>query len=192
MEGFNFNVTHLYVDISTFKESDINRLKSSILGKNDINELVNFIGYGIATFENHKHDRWNIECINKFTRGKINCLIFNVKEDEVYNPYKYTKLIVFQNLTKNIESYGFVWVKDNERSLIRFCLDYIDDEVVKRIMEDLNSWKLHHIYSAYSHKPKLNAVEMKKAYVKYIETYRCKSYKDWEASLKVYNQRYVL
>lgn len=190
MDDFKFEVSHCYIGVSNFKETDINRLKCAILGKPDVNQLVNFEGYGVVEFESNKHDIWNVIFNDKFTRGKINCLVFSVNKDEKYNPYNYSKLIAFQNLTKNNESYGYVWVKDDGHSLIRFCLDHIDDAIIQHMMQDLNSWKLHHIYAAYSHKPKLNAKEMEAEYKKYIETYRCISYEDWKSSLRVFNQRY--
>jgi len=190
MEDFSFDVSHCHLGISTFKETEINRLKLCILGKIDVARIVNFKGYGIINFENSREDKWHVTFNEKFTRGKIHCLVFEVLEDEMNNPYKYNKLIVFHNLTKALDSYGYVWVRDNGTSLLRFCLEHLDDEVVKHMMQDLNGWKLHHIYAAYNHEPKLNGIQMENEYKKYIETYRASSYDEWKAGLKRYNQRY--
>ena len=190
MEEFSFEVLYCHLGISTFKETEINRLKLCILGKIDVARIIKFKGYGIINFENSRGDKWHVTVNEKFTRGKIHCLVFDVIEDEINNPYNYSKLIVFQNLTKSIDSYGYVWVKDNGTSLLRFCLEHLDDEVANHMMQDLNGWKLHHIYAAYNNESKLSGLEMEKEYKKYIETYRAISYKDWQDGLKTYNQRY--
>ena len=96
------------------------------------------------------------------------------------------KIILVGRLTKDPE----LQTTNNGTSLLRFCLEYLDDEVANHMMQDLNGWKLHHIYAAYNNESKLSGIEMEKEYKKYIETYRAISYKDWQDGLKIYNQRY--
>ena len=167
MDKIKFNVNHLYLTTSVFKESLIYKLNSIISNNTTINDLTEFLGYGIITFDDNKHETWDVEVFDKFTRGKINSIVYKVKEDESLNPHKYDYLVVFYNNTKGYESYGYVWVDTNkQKTLLRFCLEFIDSIIPQHIMQDINSWKNYIIYELYN-KPNLTFGEYKKGMNEY-------------------------
>lgn len=179
MDRIEFKVNHFYLDTSIFKESLIYKLNSIIQNNITINDLVEYLGCGVITFDDSKHETWNVEVSEKFTRGKNNAIVYKVRENELLNPHKYNYLVIFYNNIKGYESYGYVWINTNDsKTLLRFCLEFIDSIIPQHIIQDINCWKNYIIYELYND-PDLTYGEYKRRMNEYYLKYKGCTYDEY-------------
>lgn len=189
----NVTAMYNYIDVKPFSKNDIYRIHKPIVNNASINSIYDSFYYGKVTFENSKHDVWNIETVEDFDNN-INCLIIKLKTDNINNPANYKYLVIYQNITNIQNSYGFFWInKDDKMSTMHICLEYLIDELLHTIVRDIKFWPQMKLYNAISGVYSIhNIVELERLYKEYIETYRCSSYENWMKSFKKYNNRYKI
>lgn len=169
-----------YLDVKPFIESDIYTFKSLISNNATLSSLISFNSCGEIEFDSDKHETWIINLVDEFKRKHINAIVFNVDDTNIkYNPQQYKYLILFQNITKALNSYGYIWVKE-DKSLVRFALDYAYEEIIHHLIKDLNFWKVEKLYNAIYQEPKISLKEFNNVYKEYIETYRWNDFEEWE------------
>jgi len=187
-----FTCGQCYIHLTNFKEKDASIIVCMFNNSLEISNLLSFNSYGIINFEDPKHQTWNIKLIDSFNKKSTNAIVFNVKEDEYNNPYNYDKLVIYQNSTKNLENYGYVWIRtfDNHSSIHSY-LEYLKDNVMKEIIKDISTWQNFLIYQMLNSNNKLTKIECDKIYKKYIEEYRWGgTYEEWKNSFKPRNQQF--
>lgn len=98
---FNF----YYIEFTNFKEKELLILRHVINGAR-IGQYLSFDKYANISFSDNdtKHINPCITELNSFTRGKTNCIIFNMK-----NVKDYDKCLVYQTLFKNDGFYGYIF-----------------------------------------------------------------------------------
>lgn len=182
-----------FLDIKKFKINEISVIQKIMLNNIKISDIYDQAFYGTCTFETVKHDLWKINLSNEYS-PKTNVIVIELKKDKILNPKNYAYLVIFQNSTNIIDSYGYFWVKANDdlqESVTRICLDHTHDDLLQNIIRDINSWPTVKLYNAINHIPRqFNHHEIQEIYKEYIETYRDPSYQHWESLLKQYNCLY--
>ena len=187
-----------YLGIKPFKDKDIYILTNMFGNNPTINNVIKQYFLGTINFESDIRDIWNIQTVNEFSRNKINSIIFEIKEDSFYNPLKYKYLIIFQNLTNALNSYGYIWVNESDlenesqNSYTKISIEYIYDNILQSLIQDINTWPTRKLYNAINNIPRQFTVkEMYEIYKEYIETYRALSYDEWINKMNS-NQRYKI
>lgn len=185
-----------YIDIKPFKFNEIYVINSLLKNNVKINSIYTNIYYGNVNFKSNKHDIWDVELFEEYQKTKTNSIILELLEDDFLNPRKYKYLVIFQNLTNLINSFGYAWVtnKDiNKEEYTNVSIDYEYDTLIKCIIRDINTWPTHKLYNAINNIPrKFNAIEINDIYKEYINTYRALAYEDWENELRKYNAKYKI
>lgn len=189
---FTFKSPYGRLNFSYINQGDLHRLKVVLSTNTQTKEILDFDNaYEVSYDQNLKQYVVNTETIPNKKSNTV--AVFNVKESDKYNPYKYAKLIVFISSIKDDINYGYLWIKeDGTTQNIKIELDYDEGAVARSIVRDMNVWTMHDIYDAYMHTPKLPETKIKEAYKKYIEIYRAYKFEDWQNSMRVFNARYVV
>lgn len=192
VDNLNFNCEQYYINLTNFKEKDTQIIRSILLNGSFTSHLLSFNSYGIVSFSDNKHKLWSIKLIDSFNKKSTNAMIFDVKEDELNNPYHFDKLVLYQNSMKNLESFGYIWIRtEDDHTSIHSYLEYEKDNILKQINKDITTWHKHYIFDIYCRPEKATKKEFEELYKKYIEEYRWSgSYEDWQNSFKSNNQQY--
>lgn len=197
-DNLTFTNNQYYINITNFKEKDVNILIRMFWESPFISQLLSFDSYGIVNFPDSQHKVWDIKTSDTFNKKSTNILIFNVKEDEHNNPYKYDKLVIYQNSTKNIESFGYTWIRtEDDHTSTHSYLEYLKDNIIKELNKDITTWHNYYIYKILyftsNKKDKITFEDSEKIYKKYIEEYRwAGTYDEWKNSFKSKNQQYQI
>ena len=188
----NIKPIYNYVDIKPFTEKDVYLINKIVLNNPNLLKIYDKFYYGYTQFGTSKHDNWNISFEEKYNNN-INTIIIKLKQDIIENPQNNKYLIIFQNITKSINSYGYFWVNNNDNmDSMHLSIEYLIDYLLYAVNRDMNIWPKVKLYNAIFGIPrKYNSVELEDIYKEYIETYRCKQYAKWK-NLKQYNNRFNL
>lgn len=185
-----------YIDIKPFKFNEIYVINSLLKNNVKINSIYTNIYYGNVNFKSNKHDIWDIELFEEYQKTKTNSIILELLEDDFLNPRKYKYLVIFQNLTNLINSFGYAWVTNKDidkEEYTNVSIDYEYDTLIKCIIRDINTWPTHKLYNAINNIPrKFNEIEINDIYKEYINIYRALAYEDWENELRKYNAKYKI
>ena len=188
------NIKSLYnfIDIKSFSEKDAYILNKMLLNNPKISEIIDKIYYGDVTFTDNKHSIWEIEFSEKFINH--NAIILKLKQNVKENPENNSYLVIYQNLTKALNSYGYFWLnKDNNMSSMHISIEYLMDDLLYLIIQDINLFPKIKLYNAKFNIPKsYNYVELEKIYKEYIETYRAYHYNEWNILGNNKNERFKL
>ena len=182
---------YYFIDVKPFQYNDTYKIKKLLYNNPLISNICEQLYYGIVTFENNKHDSWNIDFQEMFNIN-TNIIIIKIKENLKFNPQNNKYLVIYQNITKAQNSYGCFWINsENEVKSMHVSIEYTFEDLLQIIIKDINLWSKIKLYNAISgiHK-KFNVIEIDNIYKEYIETYRSKSIEEWESLSKVYNLRY--
>lgn len=186
----NFSIVsnHCCLDISPFNTQQIFDFKSLIFNNVILNDFLSFESLCEISFNDDMHKEWNINLTNEFNKRTINGILFYVNYDPSQNPSQKKYLLIFQNITKNDKSYGYMWIKENMIGQPTFALEYVTDAVIRSIVKDHYSTIKQNLYKVRSKIPTIK--EYEEAYKYYIETYRYISYDKWKELSKKYNCKY--
>lgn len=189
----NIKPLYYFIDVKPFTYNDIYKINSLLINNPTISSIYDSLYYGKVTFENNKHDLWNIE-LNTTHNSNTNCLVIKLKSNEKVNPQNSQYLVIYQNITKAINSYGCFWINsDNKVKIMHVSIDYVIENILQAIIKDINFWPKQKLYNAICDIDKeYNAVTEEQVYKEYIETYRCSTYEKWNSLSKQYNGRYKI
>ena len=154
------NLPICYQNFDYFKLKSI-LILNGLFKDGRINDFMTFDKYGIITSLNKKNDQIEIEEFDKFTRGKINCLVYKLTKNK-YNPDLYDKLIIYyNNVSRDTVWYGYIFYnsKTNE-SLHKYYIEYADDVLSQHIWNTFMMLHKKKIYNFYSER--YNALKNKK------------------------------
>ena len=183
-----------FLDIKKFKLNETNIIQKILLNNIKLLDIYEQIFYGHCTFATPKHNIWKVNLLDEYST-KTNLIVIKLKKDKILNPKNYLYLVIFQNSTNIIDSYGYLWVTGDEQkeAITHICLEHRHDDLLQSIIRDINSWPTVKFYNAINHIPKeFNYKEIQEIYKEYIETYRDPSYQHWESLLRQYNCLYKL
>lgn len=184
---------YYFIDVKPFQYNNTFKLTKLIYNNPVIGNICEACYFGKLIFKNNKHDSWTIELLDNYN-SNIDALVIKIKENSIDNPQNNKYLVIFQNLTKTINSYGCLWINaDNEVKVMHVSIEYMVEDLLQTIIKDINFWpkmKLCNAISDYKHK--YNNVEIENLYKEYIETYRCDNYDNWIEMSKKYNIRYKI
>lgn len=137
----------LYLEPAKFARRDAFSIMQSIGVLRVGQEGLAFEGFGIISFDeaDTQHRYPIITKLDEF-KPKANCLIFDCNKDpKSFNNGRYDKCVVYQNIGKNAQSYGFITWNDNTGR--RYHNTYINYDVhdlfaaLNRTYVNLNSIK---------------------------------------------------
>ena len=149
MESYDFELKRYYQKFDSFKEKNAMVLCSAI-SQSRIGDGLRFLNYGIITFNDHKNAFPHIEEVEHFTRGRINCIIYDVLNNEYYN-----KLFIYKTDVKDYDSYGFVlYSTETGKVAHTWCIDQLYDILIQHISQQLESTKILPFYNHYKNKYK--------------------------------------
>ena len=187
----NIKPLYYFIDVKEFTNNSIYKINSLLINNPVISQIYESMYYGETTFDNHKHDNWNIQLTNIFN-SNINTIVIKLKEDLKNNPQNNKFLVIFQNLTKSQNSYGCFWINsENKVRSMHVSIDYIVEDLLQTIIKDIHLWPKVKLYDAIlDRKNKHNAIEIENIYKEYIETYRCSDYNKWKDMSRKFNARY--
>ena len=182
---------YYFIDIKPFTHKDIYKINRLLINNPTISSIYDTFYYGITTFENNKHDLWNISLSNNININ-TNTLVVKLKKDPKINVQNNKYLVIYQNITKAENSYGCFWINNNNQvKSMHICIDYVIETLLQIIIKDINVWPKIKLYNVICNVDKTyNNVEVEKIYKEYIETYRCSTYEKWENMSKQYNSKY--
>lgn len=149
MEIYNFELKRYYQKFDSFKEKNTMVLCSAI-NQSRLGDSLRFLNYGTIIFKDHKNAFPYIEEVEHFTRGKINCIIYDVLNNEYYN-----KLFIYKTDVKNYDSYGFVlYSTETGKVAHTWGIDQLYDILIQHINQTLESSKILPFYNHYKNKYK--------------------------------------
>lgn len=184
---------YYFIDVKPFQYNDTFKLIKLLYNNPVIGNICESAYLGKITFKNNKHDSWDIELLDKYS-SNTDALILKIKENPKDNPQNNQYLVIFQNLTKAINSYGCLWInKDNKVKVMHVSIEYMVEDLLQTIIKDINFWPKIKLCNAISdRKHKHNCIEIENIYKEYIETYRCDKYDKWLEMSRQYNIRYKI
>lgn len=142
-----------YENPENFKQKSMNILMN-LLG-NSLMDFIKFNSYAIIRFENgdKKHEEFIIEETEKFTRAKINCIIYDLKQNK-YNNYAtgYDKIFIYYTKLNKTMLYSFFMYNTNTNKTSHvYYIDMLDDALAIRIKNTIifngTKRKLYEFYS---------------------------------------------
>ena len=94
-EKYEFIPAVFYEHPENFKQKSMTILMN-LLG-NSLMDFIKFDSYAIITTEGNKQDKFVIETVDKFSRAKINCLVYNIRKNKYNDIDKdgYDKLFIY-------------------------------------------------------------------------------------------------
>lgn len=175
----NIKALYNFIDVKPFADKDVYILNKMLLNNSKISEIIEQIYYGNVNFIDNKHSIWDIDLCENFDNNNV--IIVKLKHNIPENPQNNNYLIIYQNLTKALNSYGYFWLnKDNNMTSMHISIEYLMDNLLYLIIQDINLFPKIKLYNAKFNIPKLyNNVELEQIYKEYIETYRTHHYDDW-------------
>ena len=189
----NIIPVYYFIDVKPFQYNNIFKLNKLLYNNPIIGNICETFYFGKLIFKNNKHDLWDIELLDNYN-SNIDALVIKIKENSIDNPQNNKYLVIFQNLTKTINSYGCLWINaDNKVKVMHVSIEYMIEDLLQTIIKDINFWPKIKLCNAISdRKYKYNNVEIENLYKEYIENYRCDNYNNWLEMSKKYNLRYKI
>ena len=147
METYNLKFITPYIMCSNFKEKDIAFINNVIFGGR-LGEKISYVGTGNIKFDNEDKYKFNPICdlLEEFTKSKSNCLVYNIKEKNEYNPYN--KIFVYQVSSRNNDNHelGYILFNDETNKCTHVpMLSSIVDELIIKINCSLLNQKRYRI-----------------------------------------------
>ena len=109
--SYEITLNFYYQTFDSFKQKGALIIQNLFAGGRMI-DYAKFHGYGIILTNGHKADKITIEDLDKFSRSKTNCIIF-----DTVNKTKYNKVFVYQSINRENSYYGIVGLKNNGESV---------------------------------------------------------------------------
>ena len=131
----NYEITldFYYQTFDNFKQKGALILQSLFAGGRII-DYAKFHGYGIILTNGHKADKITIEDLDKFSRSKTNCIIYDLTYNK-YNPGIYDKLFIYRtDISRDNAFYGYIlYNTETGKTMNKYNLDNMDDKLYQYI-----------------------------------------------------------
>lgn len=181
----NYEITldFYYQTFDSFKQKACLILQGLFGGGRMIDYAV-FHGYGIITTNGHKADKITIEEIEKFSRSKTNCIIYDLTYNK-YNPGKYDKLFIYKtDMSRDNAFYGYILYNTETGKMVnKYNLDYMDDKLYQYIYMSIVNLPKDKLFEHYGKKydavKKRNGLTLKDCPTKLDYENMCKYYEDF-------------
>lgn len=150
METYSLTLNMPHVIMDAYKQKAINITISTIEQSALSSEMV-FNSYGIAEYVDDSEFNVIVTPVDKFFRGKINCLIFDFKKTK-NNPGVYNKCFIYYTATD--PSYcGYILLNtETNKQVHKFSLQYGDDLLCQYLKKSISTIPRQMIYDFYSQK----------------------------------------
>lgn len=102
-----------YITCDNFKEKEITIINNFISGAR-IRKIIKYGGLAsieFDEFDKHKHEFPKVKLLPSFVKQHTNGVIY-----DILVPCKYDKILIYQNILKNTNFYGFVIFNSNDPS----------------------------------------------------------------------------
>ena len=147
---YNFKMDLPYLGMMPFKQKALNVVIMTISGSALVSELSTY-SYGIAEASDAQGTDITVTLTDKFMRGKINCIVFNMKHT-AKNPGVYDKCFIYQTTT-NPGYYGYVlYNSETGNQLHKYGLDLEDDRLCQYLKQSIASIQRSMFFNYYSKK----------------------------------------
>ena len=147
--SYLINLELPYTNMDAFKQKALAILRSTI-AMSTLCDHMCFESYGMCEYTQATHMKARITPVDRFTRGKIHCVIFRMYRTK-YNPGIYDRCIIFSHTVNNTTFYNYVMLNtETGENHHMFCLDYADDAIcryLKRFVMMLPRKKIYNFYS---------------------------------------------
>lgn len=145
---YNFKMDLPYLGMMPFKQKALNVVIMTINGSALVSELSSY-SYGIAEALDNQGTDISVTLTDKFFRGKINCIVFNMKHT-AKNPGVYDKCFIYQTTT-NPGYYGYVLYNSKTgKQLHKYGLDLADDRLCQYLKQSIASIQRSMFFDFYS------------------------------------------
>ena len=150
--NFEIKLDIYYQNFDNFKQKSALMLQNLFVNGR-INDYIKFRSYGTITPLDDRHKKIQIEELNKFTRSKVNCLIYDLTYNK-YNPGKYDKLFIYSSTTsRNTTWYGYVlYNSETGKTMHKYCLEHLDDKLYQYIYMSIVKLPNDKLWKYYSDK----------------------------------------
>lgn len=169
--NFEIDLDIFYQNFDSFKQKSALILQN-LFANGRIIDYAKFHSYGTVTPLDDRHSKIQIEELSKFTRSKVNCLIYDLTYNK-YNPGKYDKLFIYSSTTsRNATWYGYVlYNTETHQTKHKYCIEHMDDKLYQYIYMSIVNLPNDKMWKYYSDKyDALKKKDIKN--VKTIEEYR--------------------
>ena len=93
--NYELTLDIFYQNFDNFKQKSALILQN-LFANGRINEYIKFRSYGTVTPLDDRHKKIQIEELGKFTRSKVNCLVYDLTYNK-WNPGKYDKVFIYSS-----------------------------------------------------------------------------------------------
>lgn len=133
---YNIKFELPYLGIDPFKQKAIGITIDTIENSTLMSDM-SFSSYGIAEPIDDKMTDINVTAVDRFMRGKINCIIFDMKKT-VKNPGVYDKCFIYYIAT-DPGYYGYVLLNtETGYQVHKYGLEYADDRLCQYLKQSIN------------------------------------------------------
>lgn len=133
---YNIKLEMPYLSMDPFKQKTIG-ITIDTIGKSTLISDMIFYSYGIAEAQDNKMTDIKVTAVDRFMRGKINCIIFNLKKT-VKNPGVYDKCFIYHVATEP-GYYGYVLLNTSTgKQVHKYGLEYADDRLCQYLKQSFN------------------------------------------------------
>lgn len=139
-----------YLSTDNFKEKSARNLMNVIGGSRMMN-FMTFDSFGHIDFaeDDNTHSHPLVSKLDKFSRSKTNCLIYDLKEN-IYNRAEYDKCFIYRSNGYREPSLGFVFLNtETNKCKHIFNIDEIPDALCIKFSEVFNAMLKSPIYNFY-------------------------------------------
>lgn len=137
-EKYEFIPAVFYEHPENFKQKSMTILMN-LLG-NSLMDFIKFDSYAIITTEGNKQDKFVIETVDKFSRAKINCLVYNIRKNKYNDIDKdgYDKLFIYYTALNKTQLYSFfMYNTKTGKSKHIYYIDFADDTLAIKIKNSI-------------------------------------------------------
>lgn len=139
-----------YLNADNFKEKSARNLMNVIGGSRMMN-FMTFDSFGHIDFaeDDSTHSHPLVSKLDKFSRSKTNCLIYDLKEN-IYNRAEYDKCFIYRSNGYREPSFGFVFLNtETNKCKHIFNIDELPDALCIKFMQVFNRMLESPIYDIY-------------------------------------------
>lgn len=137
-----------YMNMDPFKQKSIHIVIDTIGYSTLATDMV-FESYGIAESQDKQMTDIIVTPISKFTRGKINCIIYHLRKT-AKNPGVYNKCVIYYTAT-DPSYYGYIMFNtETGKQLHKYNLEFGDDYLCRYLKASIASIQRNMFFDFYS------------------------------------------
>ena len=150
--NYELNLDIYYQNFDNFKQKAALILQGLFDGGRIIH-YMKFRSYATITPLDDRHSKIQIEELGKFTRSKVNCLVYDLTYNK-WNPGKYDKVFIYSSTTsRNAAWYGYVmYNSETGKTMHKYCLEHADDKLYQYIYTSIIRLSNEKMWNYYSEK----------------------------------------